>query len=137
MLNALQADLPEILIADPTGGLSHISSLVEEVPFHGGEELTTAMMTAFIPVAMRSLIKVCLCLLCVVLHNLLYTATAALMPLMLIKSLPVIVVKRLTYMIAYLAIAELLLHTSRVTPSLQHEALVLAWLMLQMVSLLG
>ena len=40
-------------------------------------------------------------------------------------------------MIAYLAIAELLLYTSRVTPSLQHEALVLAWLMLQIVSLPG
>ena len=86
VLNALQADLPEILIADPTGGLSHISSPVEEVPFHGEEELTTAMMSAFIPVAMRSLIKVCLCLLCVVLHNLLYTATVALMPLMLIEA---------------------------------------------------
>lgn len=86
VLNALQADLPEILIPDPSGGLSHISSLVEEVPFHGGEELTTAMTSAFIPVAMRSLIKVCLCLLCVILHSLLYIATVALKPLMPIKA---------------------------------------------------
>lgn len=57
----ISADLPEILIPEPSGGLSHISSLVEDMPFHGGEELTTAMMSAFIPVAMRSLLKVCLC----------------------------------------------------------------------------
>ena len=56
----LQADSPDILIPEPTGGLSHISSLVEEVPFHGGEELTTGMMHAFIPVAMKSLLRVCL-----------------------------------------------------------------------------
>lgn len=61
LLNALQADLPEILIAESSGGLSHISSLVEAIPFHGGEEHTTAMMSAFIPVAMQSLLKVCLC----------------------------------------------------------------------------
>ena len=86
VLNALQASLPEILIADPTGGLSYISGLVEAVSFHGGEDLTTAMLRAFIPVAMQSLIKVCLCLLGVILHNLLYTATVALMPLMPVKA---------------------------------------------------
>ncbi|DBB09782.1 TPA: hypothetical protein ACH3X3_001411 [Trebouxia sp. C0006] len=52
-----EADLPEILIAESSGGLSHISSLVEAIPFHGGEEHTTAMMSAFIPVAMQSLLK--------------------------------------------------------------------------------
>ncbi|KAL3147880.1 hypothetical protein ABBQ32_002601 [Trebouxia sp. C0010 RCD-2024] len=52
-----EADLPDILIPESTGGLSHISSLVEDEPFHGGEELTTGMMHAFIPVAMKSLLK--------------------------------------------------------------------------------
>ncbi|KAL3138704.1 hypothetical protein ABBQ32_006459 [Trebouxia sp. C0010 RCD-2024] len=52
-----EADSPDILIPESTGGLSHISSLVEDVPFHGGEELTTGMMHAFIPVAMKSLLK--------------------------------------------------------------------------------
>ncbi|KAL3151108.1 hypothetical protein ABBQ38_012975 [Trebouxia sp. C0009 RCD-2024] len=51
-----EADLPDILIPESTGGLSHISSLVEDVPFHGGEELTTGMMRDFIPVAMKSLL---------------------------------------------------------------------------------
>ena len=59
-LDDLQAGLPEILSAEPTGGISHISGLVEETPFHGGEELTTGMMHDFIPVAMRSLLRVCL-----------------------------------------------------------------------------
>ncbi|DBB06272.1 TPA: hypothetical protein ACH3X1_011850 [Trebouxia sp. C0004] len=52
-----EADSPDVLIPESTGGLSHISSLVEDVPFHGGEELTTGMMHAFIPVAMKSLLK--------------------------------------------------------------------------------
>lgn len=56
----LQADMPEILIPESSGGLSHISALVEDVSFYGGEELTTAMMIRFIPVAMKSLLKVCL-----------------------------------------------------------------------------
>ena len=63
----LQADTPDILIPESSGGLSHISGLVEDVPFHGGEELTTGMMNAFIPVAMKSLLKVCLGLECDVL----------------------------------------------------------------------
>ena len=60
LLNALQADLPEILIAESSGGFSHISSLVEAMPFHSGQEHTTAVMSAFIPVAMQNLLKVCL-----------------------------------------------------------------------------
>lgn len=63
----LQADLPDILIPESTGDLSHISSLVEDMPFHGGEELTTGMMHAFIPVAMKTLLKVCLGCQCAVL----------------------------------------------------------------------
>ena len=53
----LQADLPDILIP----------RLVEDMPFHGGEELTTGMMHAFIPVAMKTLLKVCLGCQCAVL----------------------------------------------------------------------
>lgn len=64
-LDALQADLPEILALEPSGGLSHISSLLEARPSQGGQEQTTSMMHAFIPVTMRSLLKVWLCLLCV------------------------------------------------------------------------
>ena len=30
----LQADLPDVLIPEPTGGLSHVCGLVEELPFH-------------------------------------------------------------------------------------------------------
>ena len=85
-MDALQADLPEILIPELTGGLSHISSLVEEMPFHGGEELTTGMMNAFIPVAMRGLLRVWFSLLCVILYNILCTAAVALMPLLPVKA---------------------------------------------------
>ena len=63
----VQADSPDILIPESTGGISHISSLLEDMPFHGGEELTTGMMHAFIPVAMKSLLKVCLGCQCAVL----------------------------------------------------------------------
>ena len=63
----LQADLPDILILESSGGLSLISGLVEDVPFHGGEESTTGMMHALIPFAMKSLLKVCFGCQCAVL----------------------------------------------------------------------
>jgi len=66
----LQALWPDILIPEQNGGLSHCSSLVEMVPIYGGEEWTTAMMLAFIPTTMKSLLEVCLDLSCAVMLRL-------------------------------------------------------------------
>lgn len=87
---------------------------MEEVPFHGHKEMTTGMMNAFIPVAMKSLLRVWLSLFLIIYCHYLCTAAVALMPLAASQSswrsrpLPVIVMQHLTCMVTYLAVAELL-----------------------------
>ena len=141
MLNALQADLPEILIAESSGGLSHISSLVEAMPFYGGEQHTTAMMRASIPVAIQSLLKVCLCCM----SSCTAFSTLQLLPLCSCCQLELVALMIIAYDCGealdmhdcILGYCKAAIYMSRVTPSLQHQALVLAWLMLQIVSLPG
>ena len=113
-VDVLQAGMPEFLVSESTGGLSHISRFLEETPFHGGKEMTAGMMDAFIPVAMKSLLKVWLSLFLIFYCHIPCTAAVALMPLAASQSswhsrpLPVIVMQRLTCTFTYLAVAELL-----------------------------
>lgn len=141
-LNALQAGVPEVLIPEPSGGLSHISSLVETMPFHGGEELTTAMMSAFIPVAMRSLLQVCLCLLCIILHTFSALQLLLLCPCCQFKLIALMIVayhcgEAFDMHDCILGHCRAAICMSRATPPQQHQASQLTWLMLQKISLPG